>query len=100
MNTDDEVNAHRLAGKLALVTGASRGIGLAIAHRLVAEGARVCITARTPEPLAAAATSLPDGTAIFVAGKSRSPRRRVRCSAGPTRQACRRALIRLTMCQQ
>lgn len=73
MNTDDEVNAHRLAGKVALVTGASRGIGLAIARRLVAEGARVCITARTPEPLTAAATSFPDGTAIVVAGKSDDP---------------------------
>ena len=33
-------------GKLALVTGASRGIGLAIAQHLVADGAKVCITAR------------------------------------------------------
>lgn len=43
--------AQRLAGRVAIVTGASRGIGLAIAHRLVAEGARVAITARNSDAL-------------------------------------------------
>lgn len=76
MNNDNAVNAHRLAGKTALITGASRGIGLAIAQRLVAEGARVCLTARTVEPLAAAAASFPEGTAIFVAGKSHDAQHR------------------------
>jgi NAD(P)-dependent dehydrogenase (short-subunit alcohol dehydrogenase family) len=41
----------RFDSRVAVVTGASRGIGLAIAARLVAEGARVCITARKPEVL-------------------------------------------------
>ena len=43
---------------VAIVTGASRGIGLGIAERLVAEGARVVITARKPEALAEAVEHL------------------------------------------
>jgi 3-oxoacyl-[acyl-carrier protein] reductase len=48
----------RFSGKTALITGASRGIGLAIAHRLVSEGARVVVTARKEEGLARAVESL------------------------------------------
>ena len=45
-------------GAVAIVTGASRGIGLGIASRLVAEGAKVVITARKPEALAEAVDAL------------------------------------------
>ncbi|CAL9589353.1 3-oxoacyl-[acyl-carrier-protein] reductase FabG [Nocardiopsis dassonvillei] len=64
----------RFGGRTAIVTGASRGIGLAIAQRLVDEGARVCITARRPEPLQEAVESLggPEH-AIGVAGRADDP---------------------------
>lgn len=45
-------------GAVAIVTGASRGIGLGIAKRLVAEGARVVVTARKAEALAEAVDRL------------------------------------------
>jgi 3-oxoacyl-[acyl-carrier protein] reductase len=60
----------RLAGRVAIVTGASRGIGLAIAQRLVTEGARVVITARKADALTAAAASLGEGNAAWVAGSA------------------------------
>jgi NAD(P)-dependent dehydrogenase (short-subunit alcohol dehydrogenase family) len=40
-----------LAGRTAVVTGGSRGIGLAIAHRLAREGARVLLVAREAQAL-------------------------------------------------
>lgn len=62
-----------LSGKFAIVTGASRGIGLAIATRLAADGARVIITARGQEALDEAVASIPGGRVIAVAGKANDP---------------------------
>ena len=47
-----------LGGKRAIVTGASRGIGLAVAHALVREGALVALVARDPQVLAGAAAAV------------------------------------------
>jgi 3-oxoacyl-[acyl-carrier protein] reductase len=47
-----------LTGKVAIVTGSSRGIGLATARSLVAEGCRVCLCARGSERLAEAAVDV------------------------------------------
>ena len=55
----------RLAGKTAFITGGNSGIGLATAKLFVAEGAKVTITGRNKETLAAAAKELgPNALAI------------------------------------
>ncbi|MEV4944022.1 SDR family oxidoreductase [Streptomyces zaomyceticus] len=75
MNQNDN-GLSRLSGRTAIVTGASRGIGLAIAERLVSEGARVCLTARKSGPLGEAAAALPKGKVITVAGRADDPEHR------------------------
>lgn len=56
--------------RVALVTGASRGIGFAVAEALVARGDRVVITGRDSGTLAAAVERLGPERALGVAGKS------------------------------
>jgi NAD(P)-dependent dehydrogenase (short-subunit alcohol dehydrogenase family) len=55
-----------LSGRTAIITGASRGIGLAIAQRLATAGANVVLTARKQESADAAAEQV-GGSAIGVA---------------------------------
>lgn len=61
----------RFEGRTAIVTGASRGIGLGVAERLVAEGARVVITARKQGALDEAVAHL-GGSAVATAVAGRA----------------------------
>ncbi|MBF6331203.1 SDR family oxidoreductase [Nocardia transvalensis] len=66
--------SEELKGKSALVSGASRGIGRAIAAELLSQGANVLITARKAEPLSATADELRalghPGKVVALAGNS------------------------------
>jgi short-subunit dehydrogenase len=53
-----------LTGKVALVTGASTGIGLAVCKRLAADGAKVAMVARTVDTLEKAAAEIPGAVAF------------------------------------
>ncbi len=57
-----------LKGKVALITGGGTGIGAAIARRLVADGAKICITGRRIQMLEQVARSLPPGAVTTFAG--------------------------------
>ena len=61
--------ASSLAGRFAVVTGASRGIGLAVAEALVARGAGVVACGRSAEALAAAGERLAECAASGAGGR-------------------------------
>jgi 3-oxoacyl-[acyl-carrier protein] reductase len=80
-----------LKDKVALVTGASRGIGKEIARAFLAEGARLSICARTGVALAAAADELRQQAGLT------DPDRVLAVPADVTREADRRQLVERTL---
>jgi NAD(P)-dependent dehydrogenase (short-subunit alcohol dehydrogenase family) len=65
-----------MSGQVVLITGASKGIGLASARTLVQEGCKVVVTARNPEGLERAVAELNDlgpGEAYGIAGDMTRP---------------------------
>ncbi|MGW2918113.1 SDR family oxidoreductase [Streptomyces angustmyceticus] len=68
--TEQDSGLPALSGKVALVTGASRGIGYGIAEALVARGDRVVITGRNEDALKEAAEKLGADRVLGVAGKA------------------------------
>jgi len=74
-------NRFDLAGRIALVTGAYRGLGYAIAQGLAEAGATVVLNGRKAEPLASAVKTL-NGTGCAPSD---------RCSTSPTKKRSAKA---------
>src|SRR5688572_3555331 len=69
MERDQRMNAPgKLVGKIALVTGGSSGIGLAVAQRFSLEGAHVFITGRRQKSLDQATKQIGNGNVTAVQG--------------------------------
>jgi 3-oxoacyl-[acyl-carrier protein] reductase len=62
-----------LRDRVYLITGGSRGLGLATAEALVADGARVVLSARDADGVAAAAKGLGEGHAVGIAADNADP---------------------------
>jgi 3-oxoacyl-[acyl-carrier protein] reductase len=72
-----------MATKTALITGASRGIGLACAHALAAAGARVILAARDAAKLEAASAAIPGSTWVTLDMSSQESIKAAFAQAGP-----------------
>ena len=57
-----------LKGKVALITGGGRGLGVAITRRFIKDGAKVCITGRHRETLEKTARTFPKGSVAVCPG--------------------------------
>lgn len=70
MTAGTEELVGRLAGKVAIITGAGTGIGEAIAHKFAKEGAKVIVNGLPDDPIEAVAAAIRQygGTAMAVAG--------------------------------
>lgn len=71
-----------LAGRTYLITGASRGLGLAAARALADEGANVVMTARDEQVLASAVAGIGGGRAVALPGDMADPAAAERLVAG------------------
>jgi NAD(P)-dependent dehydrogenase (short-subunit alcohol dehydrogenase family) len=52
-------------GRVVVITGGSRGLGLVLARQLASEGARLCLLARNEDELARAAAQFPPGSEVM-----------------------------------
>jgi NAD(P)-dependent dehydrogenase (short-subunit alcohol dehydrogenase family) len=77
----------RLHGRAAVVTGGSRGIGLAVARRLLDEGARVVVTATTQDGADRAAAALDAGDRLVALRSDAGSRDDVAAALDTCRQA-------------
>ena len=80
----------KLAGKVALITGASKGIGFATARVLCEEGARVVLSARNKDDLAAAKAKLPAAQIAMIEADVTAPTDAERLVAEAAAWACGR----------
>ena len=76
----DSAPVSRLAGRAGIVTGGNRGIGLAVAQRLLAEGARLVVTSTSAEGAERATEGLRGGDRVVAIASDAAERDDVRAA--------------------